>query len=472
MRSPAFSTLVLDSVAALLVLLGFIACVNSDAVGFTHDVGIDSVIAPRPGQISLNFFSIAARVKLRNFGSSSENNVIVTVTTSSPSGSVLFMDSLSLNLGAGQAIDTSFQEHTFDTLGTIQYVIVTHLSVDENHLNDTARTNIRVTIRDDIQTVRIVEPYLNKTIPAKLFFPIEGIFRATKNAWVSHDVKLIAVIRACGGKQILFQTDTTIAQIDPDSAAIVVAFPGRKNKFDQRLLKPGCYTISMYPSFQFTEDADHTNDTATTSFSTINDTLSHDIGVDSILFPLAGNPYGIDDSIPMIFRFKNAGKNVEDTAMVSAVATDAHGLVIYRDTVRLLNWNPEASRVVTFNPMVPDSAGVHSVYGIALLRADEFPLNDTIVRFIDVGYYNDVKAVAVVHPIRSDSIPAGKTFPLEATFKWVATGGTDQQIPFRFLIRHCDDGSLVYQVDTVLESLPLDRSTTTLFFRNVRHNMT
>jgi len=138
------------------------------------------------------------------------------------------------------------------------------------------------------------------------------------------------------------------------------------------------------------------------------------------------------------------------------VIKDRDGNVMYRDSAYESNWISSEERTKGFKNFTLPADGIYTLYGICSMAGDVSRYDDTVLSHFSTGQVIDAEAVAVIYPTLNDDIKVGESFNPIGSFRWA--GGYDDKypVPVSVEIRRCDDNMLVYQADTVIDTLRIE----------------
>lgn len=422
----------------------------------THDMRTRFIITPPSGYTSKTPTVIPFHIQFSNEGASTEENVNVAVFVANPKGTIIFRDTAQIaSIPKGNRPSVSFKDLNFTSqsnyYGNYTVMGVTMLGTDMYPFNDTLRSTMTLGSEQDIETVEILDPYLNEVKPGGFGFGVKATFR-TK--WLSGEIKNVPVrvqIYECRDHQLRFQADTVTPLLTVDTGLFTVIFPVKTGTFNTASLPAGCYDVRVFNRLSF--DGNRKDDTATSHF-TIAPFRAHNITASTVTAPLDMSHGG--KLIAVAVKYQNTGVNDESSVKLLAVIKDRDGNVIYRDSAYEYNWISSEERTKGFKNFTLPADGVYTLYGICSMAGDVFPPDDTVLSHFSTGQVIDAEAVEVVYPTNNINIIAGTQFNPIASFRWA--GGYDDKypVPISLQIRNCDGDLLFYEAKATLNELRID----------------
>ncbi|HEY6172037.1 MAG TPA: T9SS type A sorting domain-containing protein [Candidatus Kapabacteria bacterium] len=421
-----------------------------------HDMKADSVVTPKNGTSIPNPTDIPITIRFRNTGSNDESNVKVTASVTNPKGVILYRDTATIDfLLKGGTQDISFKTFTFSSQsnysGNYIFSGAVLLTNDEYRLDDTIRSSITLGTAQDVQAVEIIDPFKNEVKPGGVGFAVKVTFRTSWGTGEFLNVPVRVLIHECRDHLLRFQADTVIPVLNVDSGLFTVIFPVKSGIFNTASLPAGCYDVRAFHRLSF--DGNRKNDTVKSAF-TIAPFLSHNITAVAATAPLDQSHGG--KLIAVAVKYKNTGVNDESTVKLLAIIKDRDSNVIYRDSAYESNWISSEERTKGFRNFTLPADGIYTLYGICSMTGDVSRSDDTVLSHFSTGQVIDAEAVAVVYPTQNENIIKGTLFNPIGTFRWA--GGYDDKypVPVSVEIRSCDDNMLVYQADSILDSLRIE----------------
>jgi hypothetical protein len=418
----------------LVVLLSAIVlvfvCTTELQAQYAHNVSADSMLGPWNGA------SVGARYvwmpfRFTNSGTNDETDVSVIAFIKDHRDSVVYRDTMVINnWRSGEIRDTAFKIFNFSTFGGFRAYVITMLSSDQSHVDDTARATFFESYPYDLAADSILNPSSHEVKLQKVGFRVVAAFRAAcLNEYF--DVLVRVQIRDCVTGALKFSADTSISELHIESPRVTIAYPMSQGGYDMRKLPPGCYVVAVIA--RWPTDGDRTNDTAYSTFTIIPNTLDNDVAVDSIISP-NGLMVQPNTTIPVTVRFRNTGKNIQVTATGYILITDRKGIVVDYDSITITNWRSGESRQVSFYSFTPRSYGIYSVLASIRIPNDDYELDDTAFAKLYCGMREDMASIAVVSPPEDTVIPYGSSFRIIGLFQWRGYLDTDIDIGVKAII--------------------------------------
>jgi hypothetical protein len=432
------------------------AYANFEVVSTTlaHDIKGDSVLTPRNG--IQNPTTIPITMRFRNVGANDETDVMVVASVISPKGVVLYRDTATISsLTKGAAEDVTFKTFTFPAqsnyYGSYIFQGASLLATEMFTPDDTIRSSVTLGTAQDVQAVEILDPYKDEVKQGGVGFAVKVTFRTSWGTGEVLNVPVRVLIRECKDNQLRFQADTVIPVLHVDSGLFTVIFPIKSGTFNTASLPAGCYDVRAFHRLSF--DGNRSNDTAKSNF-TIAPFKAHNITAAAVTSPQDLSHGG--KTIAIAVKYKNTGVNDETNVKLIARVTNRDGEEIYRDSMYESNWKSGEERTKGFKNLLLPLDGIYKIYGIASLSGDLSASDDTVISRYSTGQVIDAEAVEVFYPDNGMSFSRGVSFNPIASFRWA--GGFDDKypVPVSLEIRRCDNNMLVFQADSILDSLRVE----------------
>ncbi len=426
------------------------------ATTLPHDMKADSVVTPKNGTSIPNPTNIPITIRFRNSGANDESNVKVVASVTNPKGLVLYRDTATINfLAKGGTQDVAFKTFIFPSqsnyFGNYIFSGTVLLTNDEYRLDDTIRSSVTLGTAQDVQAVEILNPFNGEVKTGGVAFGVKVTFRTSWGTGEFLNVPVRVQLRACSENLLRFQADTVIPVLNIDSGLFTVIFPIASGVFNTAELPAECYRTVAFTRLSF--DGNRANDTVRNTF-TIAPYRSHNITAVAVTAPLDQSHGG--KLIAVAVKYQNTGVNDESTVKLLAIIKDRDGNVIYRDSAYETNWISSEERTKGFKNFTLPADGIYTLYGICAMAGDVARSDDTVLSRFSTGQVIDAEAVAVVYPKEGDNIKEGTSFNPVALFRWA--GGYDDKypVPVSLEIRRCEDNMLVFQADSILDSLRVE----------------
>lgn len=452
--------------AHILAAIVLLVLAAPSAWALEHNITAVEVIIPGAGSRTPVNIGIPIKIGFRNNGTLDDTNTTVTAVVRNSNGFVIYRDTQIVSIFESNTTrEVTFRDFTPTSLYNYSVCGITILETDENRVDDTACVTLRVGYEADAQSVSVIVPDPDGTLPAKLGFKAKGIF-VTYGVRDLYDVKARMQIRRCSNNSLVMQIDSVIPSLVYDDGPVQFEFPSRNSTYDTRALPVGCYKIALICLLP--DDGDRTNDTAYANFEIVATTLPHDMKADSVLTPKNGTSIPNPTNIPITIRFRNSGLNDESNVKVVASVTNPKGVVLYRDTATIDFLIKGGTQDITFKTFVFGSQsnyfGNYIFSGTVLLSNDEYTLDDTIRASVTLGTAQDVQAVEILNPYNSEVKPGGVAFGIKVTFRTSWGTGELKNVPVRVQLRACSENLLRFQADTVIPVLNVDSGLFTVIF--------
>lgn len=426
------------------------------ATTLPHDMLADSVVTPKNGTSIPNPTNIPITIRFRNSGLNDESNVKVIASVTNPKGIVLYRDTATIDfLVKGGTQDVAFKTFVFGSqsnyFGNYIFSGTVLLPNDDYPLDDNIQSTVTLGTAQDVQAVEILNPYNGEVKTGGVAFGIKVTFRTSWGTGEFLNVPVRVQLRACSENLLRFQADTIIPVLNIDSGLFTVIFPLASGVFNTAELPAGCYRTVAFSRLSF--DGNRANDTVRNTF-TIAPYRSHNITAVAVTATLDMSHGG--KLIAVAVKYQNTGVNDESSVKLLAIIKDRDDNVIYRDSAYETNWISSEERTKGFKNFTLPADGIYTLYGICAMAGDVTRSDDTVLSRFSTGQVIDAEAVAVIYPTLNDDIKVGTSFNPIGSFRWA--GGYDDKypVPVSLEIRRCDDNMLVYQADTVIDTLRIE----------------
>ena len=176
----------------------------------------------------------------------------------------------------------------------------------------------------------------------------------------------------------------------------------------------------------------------------------------TVLSPAPNSRTPINTPTPISIRFRNIGANGQINIPITAIIKNPAGLVIQRDTLFIPQLLSDSTLDTAFADFTFPTNGNYTVCGIAIMLTDQLRADDTTCATVAVRYADDVAAISVFNPQPQEEKPYTRTFKVTGIFQSV--GVSDEfDVPARVQIRRCSDGALVFQADSLIPELNVDK---------------
>jgi hypothetical protein len=229
------------------------------------NVATDSLLFLANGQRVAIMIPMPIKIRYVNKGTRDEVNVKVKVNILNPNGKMAYSDSTIIPvLNRGQSKVITYPDFTPTKLGAYNICGITLLNSDQSPTDDTVCGTVISDYDNDVVAISVENPLNGDSI--LMGQPIE-IIGSFKIHGLKDDLNIPIRVqaRSCQPKSpILFQADTSINVLHPDSPSVTINFPTQQGNFDIRNLPAGCYNI--YVIALNLNDGDRTNDTALSTF--------------------------------------------------------------------------------------------------------------------------------------------------------------------------------------------------------------
>lgn len=422
----------------------------------SHDVKAVSVLSPANGTSIANPTTIPISIRFQNTGTNDESVVKVVAWVSNPKGVILYRDTSTISfLLAGAVHEVAFKTFVFPSQGNYSgsYIFsgAILLANDEYRLDDTVSSSVTLGTLQDVESVEILDPYQDEIKPGGVGFAVKVTFRTRWGTGEVLNVPVRVLIRECRDNLLRFLADTVIPKLYVDSGLFTVTFPITSGPFSTSSLPAGCYEVRAFHRLSF--DGNRSNDTAKGDF-TIAPYRSHNMTASIVSAPADMSHGG--KLIALAVKYQNTGVNDEAAVTLIALVKDRGGNEIYRDSAFESNWKTNEVRNVGFTNFTLPDDGIYTIHGICSMAGDVWRFDDTTISHYSTGQAIDAEAVAVVYPSDDSTFIEGTSFQPIGSFRWV--GGYDDKypVPVSFEIRRCDDMMLVFEADSILDSLRIE----------------
>ncbi|HET9137546.1 MAG TPA: T9SS type A sorting domain-containing protein [Candidatus Kapabacteria bacterium] len=435
----------LISFVFLLTLVGISARAQSS---FSHDVSAVAFLSPAwPYAFGPIGYPYLISIRLSNPGASTEDNVRVALFVQERNGPVVFRDTLLIShFQSGRTFDTSFQKAVTPTKKTTyDFTAFFLLSNDENRSNDTAKGVLKMAFLSDIACSGIVYPQDGDAVVYKTDLSPIATF-INKGAQDCYDVPVRMQIRRASNNVLVFQVDTTLDGIYPDSPIVSLKLPSHTADGSTTQLALGDYKLAVIA--RQGDDGDRSNDTAYTHFKIVPGNLVNDIGVDQILSPSVNTKIVVDAPIAVSVRFRNDGSATQINAPVRLVIRNQDKSIAFTKEATV-SIQAGSKNDVTFASFVP-KPGTYNCTVYCLLQSDEYTIDDSSTFVLSVGLYFDRSITSISYPSSSESIKPGTPISARAFFRNISNNNSTSDILVTAQIIARMTSKVVFSADTII----------------------
>jgi len=430
----------------MLTLLAIIL-LSDKSSAFEHDISANNFNSPAPyDRMPINI-SEPVSCNFTNNGTSDETQVKLFVLIENQSGSLLYKDSVIISSWKSRVnMDVSFKDFTPAYRMSYKVIGFCALATDENTGNDTIAFSVYVNYQSDAAAIAILQPELDEVELEHNSFKIIGTFQDLGYT-DCYDLPVKVLITRCFDNELVFESDTILPEMYVDSPAVQITFPSGEGAYHVSNLAPGCYNIAIISNMP--DDGDRTNDTARSSFTVVQNMLSHDIALNAIVSPPVNLSQPLDRPIHISCLFRNTGASTESNVILNARIKNVKGDIVYTDSVIQNNWGTNKSFLATFRDFSAPANGQYTITAFSALPNDLDRSNDTLSSVFTVGNSCDVSAVSVFFPYTNEKFPVGFGFVPSGVFQWRGDVNNTMNITISLFIRDCNS-NMFFQFDSII----------------------
>ena len=385
----------------------------------SNDVGISSVIRPMDSSIYLRNQEFRPYINYRNFGLADQDSIVISASISDLNGTDIWNDTLVNSLTKLSSFQVLFKRFTApDSAQTLNFYAYAWIAGDQNHENDTVRTQFFVKSSKDLALVSAILPRVDSVYATtdSIRTQVE-VLNFGNNVIGSGESLYLAVHNE--NKQVVHQDTGFTTKGLLRNETDVVSFS--KSYVP---MSPGIYDMVIWANTA--NDGDRNNDTLHLSLE-VRDVCS--VQLSSVRSPQSFDAYQLNrDTVKPVIIIRNIGKSAPVTTVYINANIEFAGNTVYTVTDSIVSMGNATDSVVSLPVYLPPQVGVYT-FGVEISNTDDAVTTDNSASndFV-VSLANDVGPTAAVLPEFDSLVFANRIYAPRAEFK--NFGDSSQQFSF------------------------------------------